>query len=108
MAAMTSDGGASITIVELVWSAMDPGLLDYGAPTVLPDPGTPGSEVRLPTGGDRPVREYTSPPSAAVEARPAPTGGLADDLVLNAREAPDTVTLARPGNGRAGWTDVTA
>jgi long-chain acyl-CoA synthetase len=51
------------------------------------------------------VREYSTPPSM----EPPTTGNLTDDVVTNAREAPELVVFSlRPATGVGEWTGVTA
>lgn len=52
------------------------------------------------------MREFSTPATVEVP----PTGNLTDDVVLNAREAGDTVVFSRRGSGAGseGWEDVTA
>jgi len=51
------------------------------------------------------VREYSTPPSM----EPPTTGNLTDDVVTNAREAPDLVVFSiRPVSGVGEWPGVTA
>jgi long-chain acyl-CoA synthetase len=51
------------------------------------------------------MREYSTPPSM----EPPATGNLTDDLVTNAREAPDLVVFSiRPESGVGEWPGVTA
>jgi long-chain acyl-CoA synthetase len=51
------------------------------------------------------VREYSTPPSM----EPPTTGNLTDDVVANAREAPDQVVFSlRPASGVGDWAGVTA
>jgi long-chain acyl-CoA synthetase len=51
------------------------------------------------------VREYSTPPSMD----PPTTGNLTDDVLTNAREAPDQVVFTtRPASGSGEWPGVTA
>ncbi|MBJ7356236.1 long-chain fatty acid--CoA ligase [Nocardioides sp.] len=51
------------------------------------------------------MREYSTPPSMD----PPTTGNLTDDVVTNAREAPDQVVFsARPASGTGEWSGITA
>ncbi|WP_296607141.1 long-chain fatty acid--CoA ligase [Nocardioides sp.] len=52
------------------------------------------------------MREFSTPATVEVP----PTGNLTDDVVLNAREAGDTVVFSRRGSDASsdGWEDVTA
>jgi long-chain acyl-CoA synthetase len=48
------------------------------------------------------VREYSAPPNFTV----GETGSLTDDVLMNARDFPDSIVLSRPINGE--WADVSA
>ncbi|WP_028655228.1 AMP-dependent synthetase/ligase [Nocardioides sp. J54] len=48
------------------------------------------------------MREYSTPQTVSVPT----SGNLTDDVLRNAREAPDAVQFSRP-DGEGGWTDVT-
>ncbi|MEZ0581030.1 long-chain fatty acid--CoA ligase [Nocardioides sp. MH1] len=50
------------------------------------------------------MREYSTPPSVELPT----SGNLTDDVVRNAKEAPEAVVFSRPGAAGEDWTDVTA
>src|SRR4051812_40363559 len=116
---MTALGGASITIDDVVWSAIvtsSGSALGLGRARAAGTRGglgepigsrRPSSAVTSPGTVPRPVleaplREYSSPLTVDIPA----TGNLTDDVVRNAVEAPDGVAFSR----RRGddWEDVTA